>query len=93
MFKELFHPKIKKDLKKIDKQVIKEIKEVHLVKIKSDPFKYEELSGDLKGVYSYHFRKNSVDYRIAYEVVDNEIIYYLMIAKRENFYDLLKGRK
>ena len=92
-FKEEFHPKIKADLKKLDKSVINDIKTIHLDKIVKNPFNNEKLQGDLKSLYSYHFRKNSVDYRIAYEVYENTIIFYIMIAKRENFYKNIKQRK
>lgn len=93
MFRDEYHPQVKKDLKAIDKPVIKDIKEKHILNIINNPFLGDALSGEFSGIYSYHFKKNSVDYRISY-VINKEanIILFLMIAKRENFYDILKRR-
>jgi len=93
MFEKKFHPKIKNDLKKIDKQVIKKIKEIHIQNIAKNPYKYSRLKGNLSNYFSYHFKEKGVDYRIAYEVMEDEkIIIYLIIAKRENFYKNLIKR-
>ena len=87
IYKEEFHSKIKSDLKKIDKKVVKQIKDIHLDNILKNPFEYNKLKGELSNFYSYHFRENKVDYRIAYKIVDNDrVVFYYMIAKRENFY-------
>jgi len=91
-FKEEFHPKIKSDLKKIDKSAIAKIKTVHLNNILENPYKYDSLKGRLSNLYSYHFKENSVDYRIAYEINNDTIIFYYMIAKRENFYKSIQKR-
>lgn len=85
-FREEFHPKIKSDLKKIDKYVIKKIKNIHLNNILKNPYKFDTLKGKLSNLYSYHFKENSVEYRIAYEIKDDIVIFYFMIGKRENFY-------
>ena len=91
-FKEEFHPKIKSDLKKIDKFVVKRIKEFHLNKILENPYNNPSLKGNLSNVYSYHFRENRTEYRIAYTIKDNVIIFYYMIASRENFYKMVGNR-
>jgi addiction module RelE/StbE family toxin len=92
-YKDEYHPKIKTDLKKQDKEVIKEIYGIHIAKILKEPFDSEKLRGSLEGFLSYHFRTNKVDYRIAYAIEeDRKIVYFIMIGKRENFYDLLKRR-
>lgn len=93
MFKDEYHPRVKNDLKQLDKTVRSEIISVLIPKILNDPFKGDSLSGDLTGIYSYHFRKNRADYRICYLVdPDENIVFVLMIGKRENFYKLLKRR-
>jgi len=92
IFKEEFHPKIKFDLKKIDKSAVTKIKNIHLNNILEDPYKYDLLKGNFHNLYSYHFKENSVDYRIAYEIKDSRIIFYYMIAKRENFYKNIQLR-
>ncbi len=87
IFEKRFHPKIKSDLKKIDRQLIQEIKEIHINNIAKDPYSYPTLKGKLSKFYSYHFRKNRVEYRIIYEIVDKSVIVFMMIAKRENIYE------
>ena len=93
MFRDEYHPQVKKDLKKLDKAVLKDIKEKHLLKIIENPFQSNSLSGNFTLIYSYHFKKNKVEYRISY-IIDEikKIIYILMIGKRENFYKILKQR-
>jgi len=91
-YKEEFHPKFKSDLKKIDKSVIREIKDVHLKNILQDPTNNPKLKGEFSNIYSYHFSKNKISYRIAYQIINNEIIFYYMVAKRENFYKKLGNR-
>ena len=93
MFNDQYHPKVKKDLKQIDKSLLPEIKNVHIQNILNDPLKGDSLSGIFTGIYSYHFKKNKVEYRICYLInSEKKIVYILMIGKRENFYKLLKRR-
>jgi addiction module RelE/StbE family toxin len=79
-------------LKKIDKSVVNKIKNTHLDNISKSPLVNDRLKGELKDLYSYHFKEQSVEYRIAYAIEDDEIIFYMMIAKRENFYKKIKSR-
>ena len=53
----------------------------------------DDLTGDLSGICSYHFKKEKVEYRISY-IIDElqKIVYFLMIGKRENFYEILRRR-
>jgi addiction module RelE/StbE family toxin len=93
MFKDEYHPQVKKDLRKLDPAVLTDIKTTHLAKILESPLAFDLLSGDLEGLYSYHFRKNKNDYRICYLVnTESETVFFLMIGKRENFYALLRRR-
>ena len=92
-FADAFHPKFRSDLKKIDKSVAKEIKEKHLDIILKNPMDNEPLKGRLSHIRSYHFQKNTTQYRIAYEVIeDKEILFHYMVATRENFYKKLEHR-
>ena len=71
----------------------KEIKEKHLDIILDNPMDNELLKGKLSHIRSYHFQKNSTQYRIAYEVLENEeILFHYMVATRENFYKKLENR-
>ncbi len=92
-YRDEYHPKVKPDLKRLDRQVITEIFNTHIEKILREPYTGEKLHGDLEGVFSYHFRKDKVDYRIAYLIEETKkIVYILMVRKRESFYEILKRR-
>ena len=56
MFKDRYHPAVKKDLRKIDKAVREEIKKVWIPKLLSEPNEGKELTGPLSGIRSYHFK-------------------------------------
>ena len=93
MFNARYHPKIKKDLKKIDPPIREKIRNEHIPKILASPEIGEELAGDLKGTRSYHFTVLKQQFRIAYVLEENaKEIYVQMIAKRGDFYTLLKKR-
>jgi len=93
MYKDEYHPRIKKDLKKIDAPIREEIKTTHIPAILSDPNIGEHLVGDLAGIRSYHFKIANQQYRIAYIVSEEKNrVFVLMIAKRESFYTVLKRR-
>jgi len=93
MYKDEYHPQIKKDLKKLHPILKETIKTEYIQEILSAPQKGEMLSGDLKNIRSYHFVFNKQEYRIAYVVdEETETISVLMIAKRGEFYSLLKRR-
>jgi addiction module RelE/StbE family toxin len=92
-YSESFHPKFKSDIKKIDKSVAKEIKDKHLDIILENPTEADRLKGQLSNLYSYHFQKNGTQYRIAYEILeDDKIVFHYMVATRENFYKKLEKR-
>ena len=92
-YKDEYHPKVRSDLKKLDKSVARDIYDIQLDNVLGEPHMGQELHGELEGISTFHFRKNKVDYRIAYSINEaKRVVYFLMIAKRENFYDLLKRR-
>jgi len=93
VFRDKYHPQVKKDLRKIDTSVQESIKNLHIPKILDNPYSAEKLIGDLSGIYSYHFKKGNAQYRISYTIDKTEkIVYILMIGKRENFYQILRRR-
>ena len=93
-YRDEYHPKVKADLKKIDRSVIKDIFDTHIPNILKNPHDLgEPLRGSLEGIRTYHFRKNKVEYRIAFAVEEDiSVVYILMVGKRENFYEILKRR-
>ena len=70
-------------IKKADKHLKDKIKE-ELLQIKENPNIGKKLNGKLKNILSHHFSFIGVQYRIAYQVIDNIIV--IAIATRENFY-------
>jgi len=93
MFKEQYHPAVKKDLRKIDAGVREKIKNEWIPKLLSEPQEGKELTDPLAGIHSYHFKVGKMHYRIAYVIEkDDFILNILMIAKRESFYNILRKR-
>ena len=91
MYKDLYHPAVKKDLKKLDKSVRNNIKEKWIPKLLLKPFEGERLDDPLAGIRSYHFSIGRVQYRIAYSINENEhiikILFPYFICKYFIFFD------
>ena len=83
-YKLLFDDKVTKDLKKIDKQWQKKILEVITNKLIYNPYIGKKLVGDLSQYYRYRVN----DYRIIYEIMENEII--LVVIKIKHRKDVYK---
>ena len=49
-FTDEYHPRVKRDLRKIDKSVESEVKDIHIPRILHDPYIAGELTGDLAGI-------------------------------------------
>lgn len=59
--------------------------------IANDPYVGNEKRGDLKSYYTYGFKYDRVDYRIAYTINDdNEIVIVVLAGSHEKFYEELK---
>jgi mRNA-degrading endonuclease RelE of RelBE toxin-antitoxin system len=93
MFTVEYGSAVKKDLKKLPKNILTKIEQAFSI-IASDPYKSgEKLSGGLAGFFSFHFKITKIEYRIIYEILpNNQIIFILIIGTRENMYDKLKRR-
>lgn len=72
-YKDEYHPRVKADLKRLDKEVVRELHGLHIGKILRDPQASEKLYGDL-------------------DIESNQVVYIVMVGKRENFYEILKRR-
>lgn len=84
---------VKSDVRKLDKQLQRIIKEEHFANIEKDPFKAISLSYEFKGLWSYHFSYKGAQYRIVYEVHSgDQIVLVIMIGTRERFYQALRRR-
>ena len=79
-------------LRNLDKPVKNQIIAA-LDQIAENPLIGDWLKGDLAALYSYHLKVADVEYRIAYQIKEQEImVVVLQIGTRENFYDELKKR-
>ncbi|MCP4693345.1 MAG: type II toxin-antitoxin system RelE/ParE family toxin [Desulfobacterales bacterium] len=93
MYRAEYHPRVKKDLKRIDPSIRKKIRGDCIPQILEDPEIGESLVGDLKGSRAFHFKIAKQQFRIAYVVDDDEKVAFIqMIGKRGDFYTLLKKR-
>ncbi|MBP1996133.1 type II toxin-antitoxin system RelE family toxin [Paenibacillus eucommiae] len=82
----------KKDLKRLDKSVIKEVLSI-LESIAENPHAGEPLHGNLTHLKKWSFTHLGVGYRIAYQIFEEHIeVKIMQIGTRENFYDELKRR-
>ena len=81
-----------KELRKYDKPVRNKIINA-MDKLAENPYIGDRLKGDLATIYSYHLKVSGVEYRIAYQIKEQEIVVIVMqIGTRENFYSELKKR-
>jgi mRNA interferase RelE/StbE len=84
VYKLLFDDKVAKDLKKIDKLWQKKILEVIKTKLVQNPYIGKKLVGDLSSYYRYRVN----DYRIIYEILEDEIL--LVVVKIKHRKDVYK---
>lgn len=84
---------VKSDVRKLDKQLQRIIKEEHVTSIEKDPFKAVPLLYEFKGLWSYHFNYKGTQYRIIYEIYpEDKIVLVIMIRNRERLYEALRRR-
>ena len=82
-YKLLFDDKVKKDLKKIDKTWQKKILKDITEKLIKDPYSGKKLVGDLSAFYMFRVG----DYRVIYEIVENDVlITVIKIKHRKEVY-------
>ena len=81
-----------RQLKKYDKPIRNKIISA-LDKIAENPFIGEVLKGNLSILYSYHIKVTGVEYRIAYQIKEQELVVVIIqMGTRENFYEELRKR-
>lgn len=84
---------VRSDVRKLDKQLQRIIKEEHLTSIERDPFKAIPLLYEFKGLWSYHLSYKGTQYRIIYEIYpEDRIALVIMIGSREGLYEALRRR-
>lgn len=88
-----FATAVKGDVRKLDRQLRRIIRDEHLARIEGDPFQASRLLYDFRGLWSYHLSHKGTQYRIIYEVYpDEHTVLVLMIGSRERFYEALRRR-
>jgi mRNA interferase RelE/StbE len=89
----LFHPKLKADIAALPKYLRTSLLNDHFPRIQSDPSIGKPLSGVLTGLFSYSIMFPGAQYRVAYRIVEvDQVIFIVMVGRRERFYDRLKLR-
>jgi addiction module RelE/StbE family toxin len=84
---------VKRDLKKLPRDLLNDLKTVHFTNIRENPFQGYELGYVFKGLRSYHLNHKGKSYRIVYEVFkEDELVVINMIGSRESFYEKLRRR-
>jgi mRNA interferase RelE/StbE len=76
-YKLVIDDKVTKDLKKIDKSWQRKILDVIKTKLIEDPYHGKKLVGDLSPYYRYRVG----DYRIIYEIIDEEVVVIVIKVK------------
>jgi len=78
--------KIKKKIPKLYNIILETIK-----KLRTFPLTGEELSGDLAGYRKLKIKFQNDNYRVVYQVIDNEVVILIIkINNRKDFYRDLK---
>jgi len=74
-----------------DKQLLRAFKNAVDI-LKENPYAGSQKTGDLRGIYGYDVKHNSVNYELAYRIYEegNRLVVVILAGPRENFYEELK---
>lgn len=89
-----YHPKVKKDLKGLDKKVARDILMIHIPNFFKDSHRGISLTGELRNFCKFVFSIQGTAYRIIYTIETNpeEKVKIYYIGTRENAYARLLRR-
>jgi len=89
-YKRFITSSAKRSFKKLPKRIREDIL-VATEALENNPSAGERLTGPLSFIYSFHFKSQNVEYRVAY-TIDQERKYIIMhlAGPRENFYEKLR---
>jgi len=90
MHQAAFHPAFKRDIKNLPTQLLDKLNK-SIDEVLINPFRFDRLKGKLKEISKTKIRHLGVEYRLAF-YIQKEIVIFLMISTRENFYDYLRRR-
>ncbi len=84
---------VRRDLKKLSKQVSARIVNFCLPQLSKNPYLGIPLSENLKGYFKYVFKFQGTSYRIAYQISEKEkVVLIIVIGPRGEFYERLLRR-
>lgn len=90
MYQRVITPSAKRSLKKLPHIVREDLLEATKI-IEINPLAGAKLSGSLHFLYSFHFKSNNVNYRVAYTINHGQRQIEVHFADtRENFYEKLR---
>lgn len=90
MYYRFITPSAKRSLKRLPCNIKQDIIDATKI-LESNPYVGGKLSGSLSFLYSFHFKSDNVNYRVAYTIKHKEkqiIIHFAGV--RENFYKKLR---
>ena len=82
-------PNFKRTIKKLHPNQKKAV-DAAVKTIAADPFVGSAKKGDLSGVFVLRFKISHLEWLLAYEIIDQEVILLLLVGPHENFYRDLK---
>ncbi|MBA3046782.1 type II toxin-antitoxin system RelE/ParE family toxin [Patescibacteria group bacterium] len=84
---------VRKDLKKLSKDVAVKIVNCRLPKLSGNPYSGALLSGKFSKYWKYSFSYKGTSYRIIYQISKQEkVVLIIAIGSREKFYEKLFNR-
>ena len=86
-----FSPAAERDLKCLSGNTYEELRKIHIPRLAENSRSGKPLHGPLRGYFSYDFWSEAISYRIAYEIIKNDVV-ILMIDTRDNFYKKFSRR-
>ena len=94
MYEIVYANQLKKDFKRVDKQVLLVFKTKYLPVIVNDPYGVgERLTGSLHIFWVYKFHCEGIQFRVAYQIIQEKLLIVLVqLGTRENCYKEFKRR-
>lgn len=89
----LYRPPAKQYFKKLKEKPLKKLFNDAIEEIRRNPYVGELKTGDLAGVYTYTIQYQGTQYRLAYQISENEqgeVVVAILAGTRETFYQELK---
>lgn len=80
-----FSKPAERDVKHLPIRAQETLRMEHMPRLGQNPHAGKPLHGPLRGYFSYDFRSGGTSYRIAYELMDGDVV-ILMVDSRDNFY-------